>query len=92
MKFSGGRKYDFPRFSHRFSRAIVARGFRTAAAGHFSKNLFSSLRPTRRPLGSGWTMVAYVSTYKSRIVQPPMFSRPHINPGGEKAVHPAIVQ
>lgn len=52
----------------------------------------SSLRPARRPLGSGWTMVAYVSTYKSRIVRPPMFSRPHINPGGEKAVHPAIVQ
>jgi len=37
-------------------------------------------------------MVAYVSIYKSRIVQPPMFSRPHINPGGEKAMHPVIVQ
>lgn len=92
VKFSGGsRKCDFPRFSHRLSRAIVkTRAVLERLRGRpfFEK----SLLPDRRPLGSGWTMVAYVSTYKSRIVRPPMFSRPHINPGGEKAVHPAIVQ
>lgn len=41
-----GRKCDFPRFSHRFSRAIVGRGFGTAAAGRFPKNLFSSANAT----------------------------------------------
>lgn len=80
MKSSGVGNAIFPGF------LIVSR----AHAAVFCK--ISSLRPTRRPLGSGWTMVAYVSIYKSRIVQPPMFSRPHINPGGEKAMHPAIVQ
>lgn len=90
MKFSGVGNAIFPGFlivsRVRSSDAVLER-LRPVV---FRK--ISSLRRTRRPLGSGWTMVAYASTYKSRIVQPPMFSRPHINPGGEKAVHPAIVQ
>lgn len=87
--FLGSEMRFSPVFSSFLARDRRTRGSRTVAAGRFSKNLFSS---AERDVHSGWTMVAYVSTYKSRIVQPPMFSRPHINPGGEKAVHPAIVQ
>lgn len=76
-------------FSPVFSSFFAYTRSRTAATGRF---LEKSLLPGQRPLGLGWTMVAYVSTYKSRIVRSPMFSRPHINPGGEKVMHPVIVQ
>lgn len=45
----------------------------------FSKN------PNQFLSGSEWRTMALI--YKSRIVRSTMFSSPHINPGGEKAVH-----
>lgn len=84
MKFSGVGNTIFPGF------LIVSRV--RAVLERLRPVVFRKISSLRRPLGSGWTMVAYVSIYKSRIVRPPMFSRPHINPGGEKAMHPVIVQ
>jgi len=80
----------FSPVSHR-SRSQSSREFGTAARPViFRKYPRLSRSPWRHLLGSGWTMVTYVPTYKSRIVRSPMFSRPHINPGGERPCTPVL--
>lgn len=85
-EISRGSKMRFSPIFSSFLLAIVARIWNGCATRSFFENIsvpVSLLADTSCLLRSGWTMVTYVSIYKSRIVRSPMFSRPHINPGGE---------
>lgn len=73
----------FGPFSDRLTRNRHAT-FCNGCAGPivFQKN------PNQFLSGPEWRTMALI--YKSRIVRSTMFSSPHINPGGEKAVHPVL--
>lgn len=74
-------KMRFSPVSHHFAHNRHANSERLRPAGRFSKISSFGLRL----LTSERTMIVYESTYKSRIVRLPMFSRPDINPTVERS-------
>lgn len=71
----------FSPVSHHFAHTRHANSERLRPAGRFSKISSFGLHL----LTSERTMIVYESTYKSRIVRLPMFSRPDINPTVERS-------